>query len=263
LAIFCLIAIILSLNLEKTDLFLIPLILLPFLTLFGSSTPAIGNWQTMLFSVYGVILFCAYALKSNIEISSLRKTHLIVVFFIISASCSVLANRISSDTYEKDLLPRTSPVDKVTNLNYTRDKLDSIDFFRSQAFENGFTSEKSILDLSYFHPGLALLLNSSTERDTIYDRFFQSSLNLQVESLSSTLTRYVAEKGFILLPIDKGRILPNLSCQNLSDYLATDPLAKLLTSLGINPEARYISIYRSNKVDLTLPANDVILVQVC
>lgn len=263
LAILCLISIFLSLNIGKSEIVLIPLILLPFLTLFGSSTPAIGNWQTMLFCVYGLLIFCADALRSNNEISPTRKIHLIVTLFIISASCSVLANRIGSDTYEKDLLPRKSPVDKVTNLNYTAEKLDSINFFRSQAFENGFTSGKSILDLSYFHPGLAFILNSSTERNTIYDRFFQSSLNLQVNNLSSTLIKFRSEKGYILLPVEKSRIFTDSSCQNITEYLSTDPLAKLLQSQGFNPRVRFISIYRANKVDLTLPANDVILVKVC
>jgi hypothetical protein len=263
LAILCLIAIFLSLNIGKSEILLIPLILLPFLTLFGSSTQAIGNWQTMLFCVYGLLIFCAGALRSNIEISPTRKIHLIVTLFIISASCSILANRIGSDTYQKDLLPRNAPVDKVTNLNYTAEKLESINFFRSQAFENGFTSGKSILDLSYWHPGLAFILNSSTEKNTIYDRFFQSSLNLQVNNLSSTLTKFRSEKGFILLPVEKSRIFTNSSCQNLTEYLDTDPLAKLLQNQGFNPRVRYISIYRSHKIDLTTPANDIILVKVC
>lgn len=263
LAILCLISILLSLNISKSELPLIPLLLLPFLTLFGSSTPAIGNWQTMLFCVYGLLILCSVELRSRIEIGPLRKTHLAVVLIIVSASCSVLTDRIGSDTYEKDLLPRTSPVDKVTDLNYTAQKLESIELFRSQAFKNGFISGEPILDLSYFHPGLALMLNSSTERHTIYDRFFQSSLTLQVDNLSSTLTKFVAKKGFILLPVEKNRVFVNSSCQRLSEYLGTDPLAHLLIGKGLNPNAKYISLYRSDKIDLTLPANDVVLVKVC
>jgi hypothetical protein len=263
LAIFCLISIALSLNIRKTELVVVPLILLPFLTLFGSSTPAIGNWQTMLFCVYGFLIFFAVTLRSHVEVNTLRKTHLIIVLFIISASCSILANRIGSDTYEKVLLPRTSPIDKLTNLNYSAEKLNSIKFYRSQAFENGFTSDRSILDLSYFHPGLALMLNGTTENDTIYDRFFQSSLDLQVNNLSSSLSRFVIEKGYILLPVEKNRTFTNSSCQNLSEYLATDPLAKLLTIRGLDPKARFISIYRSDEIDLTLPNSDVVMVKIC
>jgi hypothetical protein len=241
----------------------VPLIVLPFLTLFGSSTPAIGNWQTMLFCVYGFLIFYAVTLRSHVEVNTLRKTHLIVVLFIISASCSVLANRIGSDTYEKVLLPRTSPIDKLTNLNYSAEKLNSIKIYRSQAFENGFTSDRSILDLSYFPPGLALMLNGTTENDTIYDRFFQSSLDLQVNNLSSSLSRFVIAKGYILLPVERNRTFTNSSCQNLTEYLATDPLAKLLTIRDLDPKARFISIYRSDEIDLTLPNSDVIMVKIC
>jgi hypothetical protein len=263
LAIFCLISIALSLNIRKTELVIVPVILLPFLTLFGSSTPAIGNWQTMLFCVYGFLIFYAVTLRSHVEVNTLRKTHFIVVLFIISVSCSVLANRIGSDTYEKVLLPRTSTFDNLTKLHYSAEKLNSIKYFRSQAIENGFTSDISILDLSYFHPGLALMLNSATENDTIYDRFFQSSLKLQFDNLSSSLSRSIIEKGYILLPVEKNRVFTKSSCQNLSEYLAFDPLANLLTNSGINPNARYISIYRSDEIDLTLPNSDVILVKIC
>ena len=263
LAIFCLIALVLTLNLEKTDILIFPVILLPFLTLFGSSTPAFGNWQTMLFCIYSLIIFYACLRDSSGTQIQFGKEHVFVILLIVSVSCSILANRITSDTYEKVLLPRHSPVDLVTGLNYSSGKLNSINSFRSSSLENGFNPDKSILDLSYFHPGLALMLGSSTEPNTIYDRFFQSSLNLQVDNLAPTLKRFVTEKGFILLPVERDRLFSKFGCRSIASYLAIDPLAQLFSERGFNPKVRFISVYRSDSIDLTLPNNDVVLVKVC
>lgn len=263
LAVFCLVIIISTLNLKIADLYILPLIFLPYLTLFGSSTPAYGNWQTILFCIYSLTIFYSCCSNPIPEEGRYEKEDLIIILLIISVLFSILANRISSDTYEKALLPSYSPIDSNTSLNYSSNKLKSIKAFRLDAFKNGFTPNNAILDLSYFHPGLALMLDSFTEPSTIYDRYFEKSLDKQVEKLIPTLDMYISDKGYIFLPVETDRVFTESVCKSIYEYLAPDPLANLLLKLGYTPSVKIVSVYRSDSIDLTLAENDVVLAKFC
>jgi hypothetical protein len=243
---------------------LAPVAFLPYTTLFGSSIPSGANWQPYL-ATLGLLLIISSIYSVNTEDSRFIPVQkiLLTVFLLFNLTQPIVSQRYES--YEKDLSPIANSIDQESGLYYSESKLKSINNFREDASKNGFREGDSILDLSYWHPGLVYLLRGKDPQPQIGDKFWISSLDSQLSTVMPLIRGKFSNEGdYILIEVASSlKIHPSQTKVRLDSLMKGDPLSQKLKSQNYNPFVEVISVYRSQPVDLTLTPSDAVLLRLC
>ena len=199
--------------------------LIPFWTVFGSNTPAVGNLHFILIGI--VLLFVAL----NKFQSHFSKTHQIQKFqemlpkFLVLTLVALLYFGIVSENsgYGKSLsdwslgghnLNSKSAIMKIKILDDTQVGRQTLRAPR-------------ILDLSFFHPGIIYKLGGLQYPVSLSDYKYKSTLKVQLSEIQKYIKESNSERaGYILIKLNESS--PH-NCQYLSELVEDRELKKELT----------------------------------
>jgi hypothetical protein len=256
-------------RIKISQLFLyIPLGCLPILSNFGSSNSIFTNEQpyyqsSIYFVIVGILLF----------MQDIKKKILNTVFFlllILSVIFAIFVNSYSNQTYGKLLKEQNNLVTySKDSLLYSKERIKNMTFFKYNAQLNGMRENEKVLDLSYWHPGLARMLEISSVPFGQWDKFYKSTLQNQFTWFNpnnqNVFNKFQSNLMFLSIPNDfilKNRI--SLSqCYPIEYFLSHD--SELLDILRLSGpySVKMISYYVSRPEDMTLYPDYAILVKNC
>jgi len=201
--------------------------LIPYVTVFGSNTPAAGNFHLMLI---GFVL--AFLALSNREISENRMTltletnplkfPLILLALVILTYLGMVTE---NSGYGKPLTDWKLGSHQVL-ADSNRFKIDYISDPLSIKRE---LINSKILDLSYFHPGIILKLGGLPYPMSLSDAKYKSNLRPQLDGIKREANKNPGHgKKLILVKL---RDNPSYSCKLLSQHVQDQELSSELTAL--------------------------------
>jgi hypothetical protein len=201
--------------------------LIPYVTVFGSNTPAAGNFHLVLIGfVLSFLALCNGEIPKNkmnltIEADPLKPT-LILLALVILIYFGMVAEKSG---YEKSLTDWKLSSHRVLAESTSFE----IDYLFDPLSTKGQVKNSKILDLSYFHPGIILKLGGLPYPMSLSDAKYKSNLRPQLDGIKREADRNpVHKRKFILVKL---RDDSPYSCNLLSKHVQDEELASALTAL--------------------------------
>jgi hypothetical protein len=248
--------------------FLIPLGCMPILSNFGSGNSIFVNEQpyyqsSIYFVIIGLVLF-----MQDISHKNLTK-----VFFLIPTLILIIAMFVktySNQTYGKLLKEQNDLVFySKDSLLYSKEKIRNMNFFNYHAQLNGLQESNSVIDLSYWHPGLSRILQISPIPYGQWDKFYKSTLESQFNFVNpnnqNLFKKFSSDLMFLSIPGDMvlNGYVEMSKCYPIDSFLTYDSdLLNILKKSG-SYQVKMISYYISRPEDMTLYPDYAILVKNC
>jgi hypothetical protein len=236
----------------------------PLISQFGSNisasyliAPSLISGLFLAFLVNGDQGLVHFRLGKNVHARNVS-----VYFLIIISALSILIGSTKNQSYESNNKSEKLVVDSVTGLHYSRLKMDAISEFRRNAGVSGEYSGDRVIDLSYWHPGVVMLLGGIQFSATTFDVQFKSSIELQVDRIVSEYNSNPLIRADSFIIRTQETEFAN-RCQRLSEHLQDRDIAFALIERNFDPYVRDSSIYLSSRVDETLYPLNIALLTPC
>lgn len=248
--------------------FFLPLGCLPILSNFGSGNSIFVNEQPYYQSSIYFVIISLVLFSQDISHKNLTK-----VFFLIPTLMLIIAMFVktySNQTYGKLLKEQNDlVVYSKDKLLYSQEKIRNMNFFNYYAHLNGLQESNSVIDLSYWHPGLSRILEISPIPYSQWDKFYKSTLESQFNFVNpnnqNLFKKFSTDLMFLSIPSEmilSGNIEMS-KCYSIGRFLTYDSdLLNILKKSG-SYEVKMISYYIPSPEDMTLYPDYAILVKNC
>lgn len=233
----------------KVSIQFLSVALIPYLTVFGSNTPAVGNYPNLLIGLVLVFLYTrrfagnreATPPTDRVEFSQ----HLFTFLALMLLAYIAISSQISG--YGKNL-----PDMKITSL--TKSSIPSniiITDLGNHHLTDSPRSPLRILDLTYFNPGLIYHLQGLPYPISLSYGSRDSNLDLALSAIRESIKEFgVQESG--VAPYVLVRVRPNLDqrCYSLALVTADDKLSAALKKFGWNNKYSIQTLITNKEEDL-------------
>jgi hypothetical protein len=244
---------------------------LPYISQFGSNTPATGNVQILFLSqsllTIGIFLQAFFVENPKVREESLKLqvtpqplevlTFLTLLFSFLTYSN--FADSQVGNNFEKTLYPMASSKSPSNGLYYTPEKLASLETFsRNASLQPG----EEVIDLSSYHPGIILYAGGIQSQRALPDKYWIYNIKKQIEFVMELHGSQLKAQGTkVLLETNLKSTLAE--CVNLSNLIAKQEISTELKAQGFDVKVRPVGVYISSSEDLTLFPNNAVLVETC
>ncbi len=234
----------------------------PVLTQFGSNTSASYLISPFLISLTIYSIFSSNEIEGArlVPETSRRENIQNGIKALLCLSLMLLVLSQSKFSYETDLPGKNLVKDPVSSLYYSSQKLERIQEFRRDAKVSGEFSGQRILDLSFWHPGIISYLGGLQFPFGLDNKAFRDTMDFQVRTTVNQVRDYEFNSSLSVI-VETSQVAPTKRCSKLIEYIEDESLKRLLIENEFNPELYNLSVYVSDKVDITLfPKNVAYLV---